>query len=76
MLDVCLFECGDGDDRHSHAFGRQNQNVTSHRAHLPIHPKTACDTSFQYQSTVENTYGLLPRPPQPPAAHFKRLYRK
>jgi hypothetical protein len=71
MLDVYLFECADGED-HSHSFGRQNQNVTSHRAHLPIHFRIACDTPFQYQSAVENTYGLLPRPPQPPAAHFKR----
>ena len=33
-------------------------------------------TSSQYQNTVESAYGLLPRPPQPPAARFKRLYRK
>jgi hypothetical protein len=29
----------------------------------------------QYQNPVENAYWLLPRPPQPQAAHFKRLYR-
>jgi hypothetical protein len=31
---------------------------------------------FQYQNTVETAYGLLRRPPQTPAASFKRLYRK
>jgi hypothetical protein len=30
----------------------------------------------KYQNPVENPYGLLPRPPQTQAAHFKRLYRK
>ena len=28
----------------------------------------------KYQDTIQNAY--LPRPPQAPAAHFKRLYRK
>jgi hypothetical protein len=31
---------------------------------------------FEYQNVVETTYGWLPRPPQAPAAPFKRLYRK
>lgn len=31
-------------------------------------------TPSQYQNTVESAYGLLPRPPQTPAARFKRLY--
>ena len=35
-----------------------------------------CFTRRQYQNTVESAYGLLPRPPQTPAARFKRLYRK
>ena len=35
-----------------------------------------CRTRSEYQKTVETAYGLLPRPPQTPAAHFKRLYRK
>jgi hypothetical protein len=29
----------------------------------------------EYQNRVRNPYGLLPRPPQTQAAHFKRLYR-
>lgn len=33
-------------------------------------------TPSEYQNTVESAYGLLPRPPQTPAARFKRLYRK
>ena len=33
----------------------------------PLYPR------FEYQSTVENTYGWLPRPPQAPAAPFKRI---
>lgn len=33
-------------------------------------------TPSGYQNTVESAYGLLPRPPQTPAARFKRLYRK
>jgi hypothetical protein len=32
--------------------------------------------SSEYQNPVRNPYGLLPRPPQTQAAHFKRLYRK
>jgi len=36
----------------------------------------AKSTPSEYQNTVESAYGLLPRPPQPPAARFKRLYRK
>ena len=31
-------------------------------------------TPSEYQNTVESAYGLLPRPPQTPAARFKRLY--
>ena len=34
------------------------------------------DSSSEYQNPVRNPYGLLPRPPQTQAAHFKRLYRK
>jgi hypothetical protein len=30
----------------------------------------------KYQNPFRNPYGLLPRPPQTQAAHFKRLYRK
>jgi hypothetical protein len=30
----------------------------------------------EYQNPLRNPYGLLPRPPQTQAAHFKRLYRK
>ena len=30
----------------------------------------------KYQNVFESAYGLLPRPPQTQAAHFKRLYRK
>jgi len=33
-------------------------------------------TPSKYQNTVQSTYGLLPHPPQTPAARFKRLYRK
>jgi hypothetical protein len=33
-------------------------------------------TPSEYQNTIESAYGLLPRPPQTPAARFKRLYRK
>jgi hypothetical protein len=33
-------------------------------------------SSFGYQNSIRNPYGLLPRPPQTQAAHFKRLYRK
>ncbi len=29
--------------------------------------------SFQYQDSIRNPYGLLPRPPQTQTAHFKRL---
>jgi hypothetical protein len=32
--------------------------------------------SFKYQNPFRNPYGVLPRPPQTQAAHFKRLYRK
>ena len=69
-------EIGHSVGNHSpHSFERQNRTVTSHHAHLPIRLKIACRTSFQYQTAAENTYRLLPRPPQPPAAHFK-LYPK
>jgi len=33
-------------------------------------------TLRKYQPTIESSYGFLPRPPQTPAARFKRLYRK
>jgi hypothetical protein len=33
-------------------------------------------TPRKYQPTIESSYGFLPRPPQAPAARFKRLYRK
>jgi hypothetical protein len=29
----------------------------------------------KYQNQIRNTYAPVPRPPQPQAAHFKRLYR-
>ena len=40
-------------------------------------PVCAASEQFsEYQKPVQNPYGLLPRPPQTQAAHFKRLYRK
>jgi len=36
----------------------------------------AAFTPRKYQPTIESSYRFLPRPPQTPAARFKRLYRK
>jgi len=45
------------------------QNARGHR-------RTPGSSRSEYQNTVESAYGLVPRPPQTPAARFKRLYRK
>ena len=53
-----------------------SERVNSHRAHLPIRLQTVCDTSFQYQSAVVNTYGRLPRPPQAPGGSLQTALSK
>ena len=45
---------------------------TDARAGIPATP----EPTSEYQNPVGKPYGLLPRPPQTQAAHFKRLYRK
>jgi len=76
MLEVCLHGCRDGEHRHSGSLGRQHHTVVTRRVSLRTVVKISDGIPFQYQNTVETTYWLLPRPPQTPATHFKRLYRK
>jgi hypothetical protein len=58
---------------------RRKQSLTrplqSERAVLPKPYFALANSPSWYQNPVENAYRLLPRPPQPQAAHFKRLYR-
>jgi hypothetical protein len=44
--------------------------------HTRVHRHAPVAAPAQYQKTLENAYGLRPRPPQTSAARFKRLYRK
>ena len=65
---------------------RGRAQLTHPGATLPCSGGGRCDSpasmsslqtwSFEYQNPVRNPYGLLPRPPQTQAAHFKRLYQK
>jgi hypothetical protein len=73
MLEVCLHRCRDSEHHHSGSLGREHHTVASHRVPLQTVVKISGGIPFQYQNTVENTYWLLPRPPQTQAAHFKRL---
>jgi hypothetical protein len=76
MLEVCPRRSRDGEHRHFGSLGRQHHTVATCRVPLRTVIKISGNIPFQYQNTVENTYRLLPRPPQMPAAPFKRLYRK
>ena len=73
MLEVCLHPCRGGEHRHSGSLERDHHPVTPPRIPLRTLVKIPGGIPFQYQNTVETTYGLLPRPPQTPAAPFKRL---
>jgi len=57
---------------------QKRRSVDLFRQHIPDSQVLLrlTTSSPQYQNPVENAYGLLPRPPQTQAAHFKRLYRK
>ena len=76
MLEVCPYGRPDGEHRHSGSLRRDPHPVPTPRMPLRTVVKIPGGTPFQYQNTVENAYGLLPRPPQTPATPFKRLYRK
>ena len=39
-------------------------------------PQRLCNSYYEYQNPIRNTYPPVPRPPRTQAAHFKRLYRK
>jgi hypothetical protein len=60
-------------------FFRRNPTTPGFLAHR-IRPRGApcvrVGASFEYQNPIRNPYGLLPRPPQTQAAHFKLPYRK
>jgi hypothetical protein len=73
MPEVCLRGY-----RHGECGRSTCQQAPNHRFSPPINrPGCAihalCRTRFQYQNKVETAYRLLPRPPQTPAAPFKRL---
>ena len=76
MLEVCPRGCPDGEHHHSGSLGRTHYPLATPRVPLRTLVKIPGGIPLQYQNTVENSYGLLPRPPQTPAAPFKRLYRK
>ena len=71
MLEVCLHGYRDSEHRHSVSLGREHHAVASHRVPLRTVVKISGGIPFHYQNTIEN---MLPRPPQTPAAPFKRLY--
>ena len=76
MLEVCTHGCTNGAHHHSGSLERAHYPLATLRVPLPTLVKILGGIPFQYQNTVETAYGLLPRPPQTPAASFKRLYRK
>ena len=76
MLEVCPRKSRNGEHSHSGSLGPQHHTVATPRVPLRTVVKISGGIPFQYQNTIENAYWLLPRPPQTPAAHFKRLYRK
>jgi hypothetical protein len=76
MLEVCL-HAGDIVPRNL-AAAPPPEKGTAEWPHgmLDRNLQPAAGLPQQYQKGVQSTYSLLPRPPQTPAAHFKRLYRK
>jgi hypothetical protein len=76
MLEVCPHGCPDGAHPHSGSLERAHYPLATLRMPLPTLVKILGGIPFQYQNKVERSYGLLPCPPQTPAASFKRLYRK
>jgi len=76
MLEVCTHRCPNGAHHHSGSLERAHYPLATLRVPLPTLVKILGCIPFQYQNKVETAYGLLPRPPQTPAASFKRLYRK
>ena len=76
MLDVCPRDCQHMENAHSLAQGHPKYTFPSSLTPRPLTFRASSDTPFQYQNTFESTYWRLPRPPQTPAAPFKRLYRK
>ena len=76
MLEVCPGGCSDSEHRQSRSLACGHHPLATRRLPLRALVKTSGSSPFQYQNTIESAYGLLPRPPQTPAAPFKRLYRK
>jgi hypothetical protein len=74
MLEVCLRPSRDDEHRHSGSLGYAHHPHATRRLPLQTLLKISGGTPLSYQNTDENAYGLLPRPPQTPAAPFKRLY--
>ena len=53
-----------------------NGNSYTLQHDVPGRVHTIPQLPSEYQNPVRNPYGLMPRPPQTQAAHFKPLYRK
>jgi hypothetical protein len=53
-----------------------NRRIYARQIDARIVFRATTGSSSEYQNPIRNPYGLLPRPPQTQAAHFKRLYRK
>ena len=75
MPDVCSVDrrCPERSQfrRNTYAAGSVSGNQIDSAITIPGRPVQVSE----YQNPVRNPYGLLPRPPQTQAAHFKRLYR-
>ena len=74
MLEVCPLDYAYDERDHP----ARVRNAIRPNSTQPLAPRSAahmpCRTHSEYQNKVETTYALLPRPPQTPAAPFKRLY--
>jgi hypothetical protein len=76
MLEVYPRDYHHVDSPHGARLGGANHSSATCSVPFQRVIETYWEVPFEYQNTVENTYWQLPRPPQTPAAHFKRLYRK
>jgi hypothetical protein len=76
MLDVCSSGRTWRERVPAPRAGSAPQGSDGHRSPSPAAICEIPGWSSEYQNPVRNPYGLLPRPPQTQAAHFRRLYRK
>jgi hypothetical protein len=76
MLEVCSAYRTYSEAGPSSPFVLANRGYNAPRIHAQVGMNAVPEFSSRYQNLLRNPYGLLPRPPQTQAAHFKRLYRK